>query len=292
MRTLCIWAGLAALALTAGARADDAYTIKLSLAPDVGKSIVVKTHDKETNATTLFGPDGKEVLSNKDTGERDEVYTETVLEKGDGPAKKFKRTYEKATRTAAGKTFDLPFQGRTIVFELKDGKYQATAEGTPALDKGLLTALAGTEDRTRDASDLEAIIPTKPVKVGDKWAVDVKLLAKSLGKDKGPEIDPDKSKGEVTLTKAYKKDGRQFGVIEMTVNVAFKTLPGGLTFDPPAKGDMTAKLDIAIDGLGPVGTETNTHALKGKGVVTDGGEKRTVDLSINSEGTKSVTPGK
>jgi hypothetical protein len=291
MRSHSFWACLAALALSAGARADDAtYTIKVKHAPDVGKGIVIKSHDKETNSITVTDPDGKVLMTNKETAEKDEVYTETVIEKGEKQSKKFKRAYEKATRTADGKTTDLPYQGRTIVFEQKDGKYQAAAEGTPALDKKVLAGLAAKEDADPQAID-DAILPKKPVKVGDKWAVDIKVLAKAFGKDGGPDLDTEKSKGEVTLTKAFKKDGAQFGVLDMTLKLVVKSV-AGLTFEPPATGELTGKLEIAIDGSSSAGTETSTNTLKGKAVMTQMGQKLTIELSSESAGTKTATLAK
>jgi hypothetical protein len=289
MRSHSFWAFLAGLALTAGARADDAYTIKFKHAPDAGKSIVVKNHEKQTTSVTVTDPDGKVLKNDKETAETDEVYTETVVEKGEKKSKKFKRAYEKATVTTGGKTTDLPYQGRTLVFELKDGEYQATAEGTPALDKKLLDGLAKKEGGDPQASD-DAVLPKKPVKVGDKWAVDTKLLATILGKE-GMEIDADKSKGDGTLTKAYKKDGAQFGVVDVTMKLAIKSV-AGLTFEKPATGDLTVKLDFAIDGSSPAGSETSTNTLKGKAVTTQMGQKLTIDLTLDTSGTKTATVGK
>src|SRR5439155_22764308 len=128
--------------------------------------------------------------------------------------KKFKRAYEKATRTAGDKKESFPHEGRTIVFELKDDKYAATAEGTPALDRKVLDDLAKRASGDSVESDA-ALLPQKPVKVGDKWAVDIKALARAFakGEEGGLAVDADKSKGDVTLTKVYKKDGAQFGVL-------------------------------------------------------------------------------
>jgi hypothetical protein len=290
MRALPLWAGLAALVLAGGVRAQDTYAIKFKHAPDAGKSVAIKNHEKGTTTVKVTDPDGKVINNNKEESETDEVYTEKVLEKGDKVSKKFQRTYEKATRTVGDKKSDLPYQGRTIVFELKDGKYEATAEGTPALPAMVLEGLAKKENTDPQAAD-EAILPKKAVKVGDKWAVDIKAMAKALANEGGLEVDADKSKGDVTLTKAYTKDGAQYGVLDITMKLAIKSV-GGLKFDTPATGDLTIKLDVAIDGKSPAGTETSKNNFKGMAVMEQMGKKFTIDLSVDTDGTKTVSPEK
>jgi hypothetical protein len=290
MRYSSFWACLAVLALTAAGTQAQEYTIKFKHGSDPGKSVVVKENNKETTSFTVSDANGKVLGKNKEEGATEEVYTETVLEKGDKQSKKFKRVYEKANRVVDGKKVALPYEGRTIVFELKDGKYQASAEGKPAVDPQLLDGLARRASSNDESQD-QAILPTKPVKVGDKWAVDIKALAKGLAKDGGLEIDVEKTKGDVTLTKAYQKEGAQFGVLDVTIKLSVKSL-GDLKFESPATGDLKATLDVAIDGTSPAGSETSTSKLEGKGITTEMGQKRTIDLKVDSTNTKEISPGK
>jgi hypothetical protein len=289
MRYSSFWACLAALTLTAAGTRAQEFTIKFKHGSDPGKSVVVKETNKETTSYTVSDANGK-VRRGKEAGTTEEVYTETVLEKGDKQSKKFKRIYEKASRIVDGEKAQLPYEGRTIVFELKDGKYEAAAEGKPAVDPQVLDGLARRASSNDDSQD-QAMLPMKPVKVGDKWAVDVKALAKGLAKDGGLEIDIDKTKGDVTLTKAYKKDGTQFGVLDVTIKLAVKSL-GTLKFDPPAAGDLKATLDVAIDGTSPVGSETSTSKLEGKGVTMEMGQKRTIELNVDSTSKKEISAEK
>src|SRR5438067_1170215 len=98
MRGYHFWACLADLALTAGGRADDTYTIKLKHAPDVGKSTVVTDTSSQASTSNVFDADGKPLAKDdKHVQKQEEKYTETVLEKGDKRPAKYKRVYEKAT---------------------------------------------------------------------------------------------------------------------------------------------------------------------------------------------------
>jgi hypothetical protein len=290
MRGYSFWACLAALALAAGTRAQEGYTIKLKHGPDPGKSVVVKSKEKGTDASTVTDADGK-TTGQKRTIETEEVYTETVLEGGDKKPRKFKRSYEKASQTADGKTVALPHQGRTVLFELKDGKYQATAEGTPALDRGLIAFLAGKADATGESAD-DLFLPRKPVKAGDRWAVEGKALAEDFARTGAMVIDPDKSKSEVTLTKVYDKDGKRFGVLEVRTALAIKQAMG-LTFATPAAAELRATLDVVIDGSSPAGKAVLSNKQKGKGTATDpAGKKFTVDLDVEESVTKEQSAEK
>lgn len=286
-------AGLVALTLAAPSRAQT-YTIKFKHGPDAGKSIVVTSKDKGTNSVTVTDADGKVLKQDKAvTQGKEEVYTDTVVEKGDKKPKKFKRVYEKANRTAGGKTTPLPYEGRTVVFELKDGKYEATAEGTPALPKEVLAELTGKANSGDEESE-EVLLPKKAIKAGDKWAIDTKALLADRSA-KGAEkmvLDPDKSKAEAALTKVYEKDGKQFGILDVTMKLAVKSV-ADLTFDDkPAALDVQMTLDVCIDGSGTAFKLTETSKLAGKGTTTVMGMKLTVELSGDSTRTSEQSAEK
>jgi hypothetical protein len=291
MRGRTCWTCIAVLSILATTARAQEFTIKFKHSSDAGQSVTVKENSKETTAFTATDPNGKIVNQGKNTAVIDEAYTETVLEKGDKKPRKFKRTYEKATRSDGSNKLTLPYEGRTIVFEMKGDKYTATAEGTPALPKELLDELVKRASGNDSEVD-DAILPQKPVKVGDKWAIEPKQVAKALAKEGGLDIDIDKSKGDVTLTKAYTKDGAQFGVLEVSMKLAVKKV-GDLTFDPPGTMELKATLDVTIDGTGTAGTETSTSKLQGKGTeMPPGGQKITVDLTVDGTGKKEVSAQK
>jgi hypothetical protein len=282
MRSHSFWAFLAALALTAGARADDdTYTIKLKHGPEVGKSVTVTDTDTKTQSNKVSDSDGKVIDDGKKhTEKQDEVYTETVLARGDKDATKYKRTYEKATRTHDGKTEERSYQGRTVLFEKKGDKFTVTAEGDKPLSKedlDDLTRKANDADTSRD----EIFLPGKPVKVGDTWTVKGEDLVKTLGK--GGNLDPKNSSAEGKLVKVYKKDNHQFGVIEMTLKLAPAATPG-IKYEKTPVVEMKITLDTAIDGSTASGVMSMTGSMAAKGTAEAAGKTFTVDTSIEMSG--------
>jgi hypothetical protein len=281
MRSHSFWACLAVLALTAGVRADDTFTIKLKHGADVGKSVTVTDTDTKTQSNKVSDSDGK-VLDDgkKHTEKQDEVYTETVLAKGDKEATKYKRTYEKAARTRDGKAEARSYEGRTVLFEKKGDKFTVTAEGDKPLSKEDLEELARKANDV-DSSRDEIFLPGKAVKVGDTWTVKGEDLVKTLGK--AGNLDPKNSSAEGKLAKVYKKDGHQFGVIEMTLKLAPGATPG-IKYEKTPVVEMKITLDAAIDGSTTAGVMSMSGGMAAKGTAEAGGKTFTVDTSIEMSG--------
>ncbi len=275
------------LALTlAGAAGAQTYTVKVKQNPDPGKSAV--NTDKETRGGTVkvVAADGKVLTDRTLESTKEETYTEVVLEKGAKAPRKYTRAYEKAGVTAGGKTAPRSFQGRTLLFEQKGGKYVVTAEDKSALDPRDATELAGLAEERANELD-EVILPQKPVKIGEKWTIDVKALA--VGYARIGELDAAKTTGEGVLTRVYEKDGHQFGVLEVRLKLAVKTSQG-LKFDPPAVMEAKFTLDAAIDGSGTAATLTMTGTMTGKGVGEGMGMKYIVDMNTTMN-VKQVRTG-
>jgi hypothetical protein len=264
----------------AAAAPAQTYTIKLKHAPDPGKSVVIKDSDSHDVLTKIFDAGGKAIKEDKAEEKRDEVYTETVIEKSDKFPTKYKRTYEKATRTRNGKTESRSYEGRTIVFEQKDGKFTVTADGDKPLSKADLEDLAKKANDNDKEMD-ELFLPQKPVKAGDGWDIDSKALAKSFARN--AELDPDKSSAKAKLAKVYDKDGKKFGEIEVTLKLTPKT-PADVKFESPPTIDMKVTLNTAIDGSSTAGTMKMTGKMKSKVTVEQMGMKFTVDSALDMKG--------
>jgi hypothetical protein len=290
MRGQFLWACVAALSLTAaGARAQE-YTIKLKHFPDPGKSVVVKDTDEKEATLKVTDPDGKKVQDQKQSEKADEVYTETVLEKGDKSPKKYKRTYEKATRTRDGKAEARSYEGRTLHFEEKDGKYTVTAEGDKPLAKEDLDELTRKANEG-SAEQEEAFLPKKPVKVGDTWKVEGKEVAKVFAKD--GELDPDLTSVEGKLTKVYKEGDHQFGVLTLTLKVAPKPkFPPTFKAEKPPVVESTVTFDVAIDGSTTKGTMTMTGNSGLRGTDEQMGKKFGVEQTVKLSGKREQSPEK
>ncbi len=286
MRLNPLWALLAALPLAA-APAPESYTLKVKREPDPGKGALVKSVEKQSGTLKLL--DGDKVSQEvKLSEEKEEVYTLTVLERGEKRAKKYKKAFEKAVRTADGKPMTLAYQGRTVVYDLKDGKYQASAEGSPELDKHVLDELTKAENGGSPELS-EVLVPRKAVAVGDKWELAGKDIAKNFAAENVMTLDPDKTRGDVRLTKVYQKDGHPFGVIEATLKLAI-TNNNGVSLDPPGTMDLKATVDTAIDGASTAATVNLTGTIVGKGSLKQAGQTIVVDfhIDVTSRGERSA----
>jgi hypothetical protein len=285
MRGFSFWACLAALSLAAGAPAQT-YTIQLKSGPDVGKSAVIKDSDSNDMVTNVSDGAGKLIRDVKQTEKHDETYTETILARGDKSATKYKRTYEKATRTRDGKTEARSYQGRTLHFEQKDGKFTVTAEGDKPLAKEDLDELTKKANEGDDRHE-ELFLPGKPVRVGDSWKVGGKELGQAFAK--GGKVDVERTGAEVKLAKVYQKDGRQFGTIEMTLKVVPADLPPEIKFDKPPVVEMKITLDAAIDGSTTEGKMTMAGKMVSKSTAEQMGMKFVVETTADLSGTRELT---
>jgi len=282
MRYLTFWVCLAALSMTTAAARAETYTIKLKHAPDVDKSVVVKDTDTKTQVNKVSDADGNVIKDEKHTETTFEEYTETVLAKGAKFPTKYKRTYEKATRTRDGKATTRSYEGRTLLFEKKDDKFIVIAEGDKPLDKNDLEELTKkANEREEDKDDL--LLPKKPVAVGDTWKIDTKDLIRSFGKE--TNLDPDTTSAEAKLVKAYRKDGSQFGEIVMTMKLGFK-FPKEVKFEKAPVLEMKMTLNAAIDGSTPAGVMTSTGGATSVLGVEQGGKKFKIDSRQELSGKK------
>jgi hypothetical protein len=266
----------------AAADPDKTYTIKLKKEPNVGKSVVVRDSEKTTGTIKISAQD--KLLQEQKTNEsKEEVYTKVVLEKGDKYPKKFQRTYKKATLSLGGKSVPRHYQGRTVLFELKEGKYQAKVEGEPALDEKDLTALAQDAPDPDKPDMTEVFLPKRAVKVNQSWTINNKLLAKGFAKV--GKLDTAKTEGKAKLVKVYDKEGKQFGVIEYEVKLALKSMKA-VSFETPGSFVIKGTMDTAIDGSTTEGVLTMTGKLKGKGSVMQKDQELTVEMNLEMSGKK------
>jgi hypothetical protein len=274
----------ACLLLAAAASAEDrTYKIKLKDYPDAGKSLVHREKQKGTNSTKVVGPDGKVLIDDAVTSSDEVEYTLTVLAADAKGPTKYKRAYNEAERRKGKKTVTPSYQGRTVLFEKRKGKFVVSVEGKPPLDPKDLEELTRRANG-KVARDLEKLtLPDKPVKVGGSWTIPAKAFADLAGRLK---IDPEKSKGRGKLLKAYEKGGKTWGVFEWRVELAV-TQGADVKFDPPASFVATARVEAAIDGSSTAGTKTVTVKFAGRGTAEQGGMKVEVETSSGSSETET-----
>jgi hypothetical protein len=271
---------LAVGALT-GAASAQTVTIKIKT-PEVGKSTV--SHSTETQSTVqqLIDAAGKVMKDEKNESGLEQTYTETVLAKGAKGPTKWKRTYEKATRTENGKATARSFEGKTIVFERKDDKVVASVEGDAKIDPKDLEEFQKKEAKSEE-EQIAALLPNKAVKVGEKWTVDPKQIEKSLGSGEPQAFNLEKSSGEGVLTKTYEKNGKQFGIIEVTMKLVMGEIPD-VTFETPPVMELKISIDTAVDGSSTAGSVNHTGKMTMKGTIDAGGQKLTLSAKVESTG--------
>lgn len=207
-------------------------TVRLRLYPDVGQSVTVNHFTSSTSMTKNIDAAGKETEDGPRINETDEVYVEKTLEAGEKAPTKLQRQYQKSQVTLKGKdkgSYPRTYKNRLITYELTKSDrgflhYEPKVVGDPLDDPDDLVYAYTTPP---DAPNY--LQPPKPVKVGEKWPIDV---GQSLAENSN--FNKDKSSGEGVLTKVYTKDGKQYGVIEAHLKQAFEgtnVIDSVLTFD-------------------------------------------------------------
>jgi hypothetical protein len=207
---------------------DDGYTIKIKKS---GQGDVTKQHIEETDKSSsrLEGSDGKALKETKVEATVTQEYKETILEKVKGKKPtKLRREYTKAVIKSGDKETPLPYQGKTVVIEKKeDGKYHFTIEGDKELtgkDAELLDRSFNKGGNSDEDAMEKIILPKKPVKEGDTWTIDAADIAKAFEKEavQSVSVDKEKATGKGKLLRAYKEGDRQYGDLEIQLDVPLK----------------------------------------------------------------------
>jgi hypothetical protein len=278
---------LALLGFAVGAQAQT-YNIKIKEFPDKGKTVTTTSTQKSTEAVKVM-VGGMVVKDETKKKSQEKNYVEEVLEKGARAPEKLKRTYTRAVEITDGNEKKLPYDGRTIIFEWKDGKYEARAEGEPAVPNDTLQKLAESATKEVTSSMTSTFIPDKAVKVGETWDVDIAKVAKGIGG--ALPIDLKQSTGTGKLVKVYQKDGHQFGTLELDLKLAVNSL-GPMKLDKAIPFNMKLVADTAIDGSTTAGTMRMDGDLKGNVEIMQGGQTVTVILDITTEARQEQTAQK
>jgi hypothetical protein len=221
---------------------------------------------------------GKEEVKTKSL-----VYVDEIIEnpKNAKRATKLTRTYERAILGADGNTRKLPLEGKTIRIEKRGEKYTFSIDGQP-VEGDVLRLLQDEFDREEGKDVRDVMFPKKPVKPGETWKIDAGEIIKAIG-EKGPTFAEDKVAASGKLVKEYKKDGKQFGVIEFTFDAPVTGLgQKGFTVK---EGKMALKLsgDGCIDGGVATGKSTTKMVLGMSGTVM------TAEIKISVESTENRT---
>jgi len=222
------------------------------------------------------------------------AYQETVLEKPAGKSKptQLQRSYEIAEATKENNKQTLPYQGKTVLIEKKPDRFHFRIEGGEELTGRDAEFLDKEFNRNKDDEfDFSKVfLPKKPVRVDESWEIDTQPLSQDLEKSTGLETDSTKSKAVAKLLKAYKKDGNQFGVIQVHLEFPIKALKSGdqtISFNPGATMVADATMDGCIDGSLNTGTLKFSMSIEGLGEIVQGEMKFKMTLKSTVTGEKS-----
>jgi hypothetical protein len=291
----CVWL-LMVPALTlglAGAKADDAYTIKLKEGAAGGRTQVEKESTEKSNLK-VEDRQGK-VLQSRDENKTEKfAYQETILEKEAGKQKptRLKRHYDVATVKSGDDSHTLPYQGKDVLIEKKGDSYHFQIEGAGELTGKDAESLEKEFNREKgEGIDIRKIVvPKKPVRVQESWTLDSDALIKDLEKQSPLDIDAAKAKATATLQKAYMRDGRQFGIIAIHLDFPIKGMKmGGMTtpLTEPAPMLIDATMDVCIDGSQISETSESKQRMQGVAEIAQGGMKFKITFSASGNLTES-----
>jgi hypothetical protein len=279
---------MAILALTVPGRAEETYSIRLKRSPDVGKTISVTVNYTSSISAKEVDPDGKVLRDDKNlTTKTEEVYTEVILEQGDKAPNKYTRTYKKRTMTVGDFTHSLPGDGLSVVFTKKDGKYTVTADGGKSPSKDALDVLIR-EANAKTVNRDNFFCPSRSVRLGDSWKIDGKEVVEGVP----GEWNAEKSSAEGKLTKAYQKDGHQFGIIVLKLKLVPRAAPEGVTWEKIPIREETITLDTAIDGSSTARVMTSTTTVSFKGTSEEMGKKVAFEIASESSTKKEQSAEK
>lgn len=215
---------------------------------------------------------GKVLLDKKLKVTETSIFRETVLEKKKESKRvtRLQRQYEKAEgRKTDGDAERLPYHGKTVLIELKDGKYRFELEGGQELtgDGAFFLDKEFNKKQTDEFDGENWLLPKKTVDVNESWQLDMEMFTKTLDKSSQMPLDLAKAEGTGKLIRVYKEDNRLFGVFDYHIALPIKE---GKLGDGEVLGacKITAHLivDYCIDGSTFQGSTRKVVELKSSSV--------------------------
>ncbi|HVK11575.1 MAG TPA: hypothetical protein VM597_22580 [Gemmataceae bacterium] len=224
-----------------------------------GDFVAVTYEEKTSNSVTVSSPEGKVIDQQNQEVVEAARYKEEILEKEEGKKPtKLRRTYDKAALTIDGKEQPFEYSGKAVnIQRLTSGYVFGLDDGKPLVGKAAGTLLKEFGIQKSGAETIyAAVLPKKAVAVNDTWPIDAPAVLKEVaGESAGQAFDLAKAKGTGKLTKAYKKDDKQFGVMEVELTAPLTALPGtAFKCRAGAMFSMKLTLDTCIDGTAEAGT--------------------------------------
>lgn len=216
------------------------------------------------------------------------AFVETILAKKPGEkATQLRREYTAAVLDQGdGKKKTLAFHGKKLLIERNEGGYEFRFEGGDLLEGESVDFLKNEFQMSDDLADPDTLLrPKKPVKVGETWVLDMAPIAKNYARTTPVPLDQAKARGQGKLVKVYPKDGREFALIEVEIEIPLKAGPqGAMTVMEGSKLTLKQKIDGAFDGK--FGTQVfESHMNLDIEGLLDAGKGKMVKTTMTGKGT-------
>lgn len=266
------------LAATVG-YAEDTYTLKF-YEPKQG-DVLKATQDGTMEGKMTLNSGGKTDEVPLKRGKARVFTIETLAKKPGEPATKVQGTYEKWEDTIESGVTKSPLVGKTLVVAYpKEGKGKPTftVDGKPPTDEQaaeLAGEIKSDDDAAPQFKRVSGLLPARPLKVGDSWAIDADELAKSLAAKMNVKFDVKKSSLTGKLVKAATKDGVTTGSMSFDLKLVINEFTIGnesVTADRGSAVVFTVRYDdLVLDGSAPGEKMEMTAKMTYGGKMADGG---------------------
>ncbi len=186
------------------------------------------------------------------------AYEMTTLEMTSERDLRERRHYSRAVSSIdGGDEQPEPFDGKTLLFILKDGKQTVLTEKGEPLPEALVARLERQAAQWDSAKGrYEDMLPKKPVALGESWPID------ALSWVKRDDIELQVVRAASQLKKVYQKAGRMYGVIETRVDIGIKSMTVAgrkLTMQAGSRITFRTSMDACLDGSSTECVEQGTY---------------------------------
>jgi hypothetical protein len=239
--------------LTAGpaVQAQQSYTLKFK---EPGEGERYEQKSSESKSTNVQGVDakGKEVFVQNVNQGMQTIFNATVLKRASDqePPNLEKRMYEKAFQYKDKDLRAMSYEGKTVLVEKRGGGFHINQEGGgPLTDDDAVRLAEGFNKSGSKRSNPADLLPKYPLKVDESWDLDVQVLAKAFNTDELVIAWP-QGKYVGKLLRMYRKDNRQYGVLEFSLEMPIKSAKGFGKELTLVSGKLVAKIvfDGCLDG--------------------------------------------
>jgi hypothetical protein len=279
---------VAVWALTAArGPAQEKYTLKFR-EPVEGDIVTVTKVNTEKTTSKVTDDKGNVLKDGSELKGENLSYTTTILKKAAGEEKptSLRRTYAKYDEVKDGKTTSHDLAGKTVLIEKKGDKYTFRYDGGDEVT-GPAAAKLDKEFNKPDPNSEKDFLPAKAVAVGESWVIPTDKFKQRLGPQEAKLFDLDKLKATGRLLKAYKKDGAQFGVLEIILEMPLRAnaeIEKGYTIHE-GKAILKGTLDTCVDGSSYAGSGKFTMDMTWRATVETNGMRLSVAAQMSRAGT-------